>query len=113
MADRPVSEMHPMAMAAGHEMPRQSAGMQMAHAGHSGAHASGKVNSVDPAAHKINISHGPITDLGWPPMTMDFPVAASVNLKAIKPGSQINFSLGKGEDGMPVVQSIEPAGQGG
>ena len=94
-------------------MHRQGGSVQMAHAGHSGAHASGKVNSVDPAAHKINISHGPITELGWPPMTMDFSVAASVNLKAVKPGSQINFTLGKGEDGMPVVQSIEPAGQGG
>ena len=112
MADRPPSDMRPVPAGEGHATHTRSGGMQMAHEGHSGAHATGTVNSVDPAAHKINVSHGPITELGWPPMTMDFPVAALVDLKAIKPGSHVNFTLGKGQDSMPVVQSIEPAGQG-
>src|ERR1700724_637766 len=33
-------------------------------------------------------------------MTMDFPVAASVDLKAIKPGTRVNFSIEKGQGGM-------------
>ncbi|MBV9682140.1 MAG: copper-binding protein, partial [Solirubrobacterales bacterium] len=82
--------------------------MQMAHAGHVHAQASGTVNSVDAGARKVNISHGPIQALGWPPMTMDFPVAPTVDLKAIKTGSRVRFTLEKGEDGMPVILSISP-----
>ena len=111
MADRPALDRRPMPVGEEHE-PTQR-GMQMAHEGHSGAHATGMVNSVNPSARKVNISHGPITELGWPAMTMDFPVATSVDLKTIKPGSHVNFTLGKGQHGMPLVQSIEPAGQGG
>jgi Cu(I)/Ag(I) efflux system periplasmic protein CusF len=99
-------------MGAGHEM-RHAAEMQMAHEGHVHAQASGTVNSVDAGAHKINISHGPIQDLGWPPMTMDFPVAPSVDLKTIKPGSHVNFMLEKGDGGMPVIQSVSPTKAGG
>ncbi len=114
MADRPTSEMQPRPVGEGHAMRRPATGeMQIAHEGHGGAHATGKVNSVDVAAHKLNVSHGPITELGWPPMTMDFPVAPAVDLKAIKPGSRIDFHLGKGADGMPVIESVEPSKQGG
>ena len=96
---------------AGHEM-HHAGGMQMAHEGHDHAQASGTVNSVDAGARKINISHGPIQDLGWPPMTMDFPVAPSVNLKSIKPGSRVNFTLEKGDDGMPVILTVSSTGPG-
>jgi Cu/Ag efflux protein CusF len=114
MADRPASEIRPRLVGEGHEMRRPTGGeMQMAHEGHGGAHASGTVNSVDAAAHKLNVSHGPITELGWPPMTMDFPVAPSVDLKATKAGSHIDFLLGKSQDGMPITQSVEPSKQGG
>jgi Copper binding periplasmic protein CusF len=46
--------------------------MQMAHAGDNDAHGIGTVNSVDPAQHKVNLSHNPIPEIGWPAMTMDF-----------------------------------------
>jgi Cu/Ag efflux protein CusF len=39
----------------------------LVHEGHSGAtQASGTVNAVDPAQHKVNLSHGSIKVLGWP-----------------------------------------------
>src|SRR5215472_5926454 len=38
----------------------QHSDMQMAHAGHNDAHGTGTVNSVDPAQHKVNLSHNPI-----------------------------------------------------
>ncbi|MDQ2763053.1 MAG: copper-binding protein [Pseudomonadota bacterium] len=102
-------------MGGGHEMQHAApaGGMQMVHEGHVHAQASGTVNSVDTAARKINISHGPIQDLGWPAMTMDFPVAPSVNLKSIKPSARVDFTLEKGDDGMPVIQSVSPAEKGG
>jgi Cu/Ag efflux protein CusF len=73
--------------------PQPSEGMQMVHVGHEDAHGTGTINSVDPAQHKVNLSHQPIPDIGWPAMTMDFPVAASVDLKAIKPGTRVNFKI--------------------
>jgi Cu(I)/Ag(I) efflux system protein CusF len=74
------------------------------------AHGTGTVNAVDAAQHKINLSHGPIQGLGWPAMTMDFPVAAGVDLSRIKPGSRVSFSLEKNSGGMYEVQSVQPAG---
>jgi Cu/Ag efflux protein CusF len=100
----------------GHEgdrMSGMSAGnIQPAHDGGGDAHATGTVNAVDPAQHKINLSHQPIPSLGWPAMTMDFPVAPSVDLSRIKPGSRVSFSLEKGKDGMYQVQSVQPAAGG-
>ena len=89
---------------------RRGSEMQMAHAGHNDAHGTGTVNSVDPAQHKVNLSHSPIPEIGWPAMTMDFPVAASVDLKAIKPGTRVNFTIEKGQGGMYEIKAITPAG---
>jgi Cu/Ag efflux protein CusF len=85
-------------------------GTQMAHEGHDDAHATGTVNSVDAAAHKVNITHQPIPAIGWPSMTMDFAVAPKVNLGAVKPGMKVNFTIERGTSGMYEVQAIMPAG---
>ena len=89
--------------------PRHS-DMQMAHAGHNDAHGTGTVNSVDPAQHKINLSHNPIPEIGWPAMTIEFPVAPSIDLKAIKPGTRVNFTIEQGQGGMYEIKAITPAG---
>ena len=99
------------AVGEGHERAAtNSAAPQLAHDGHHDTHATGVVNSIDPAQHKLNISHNPIPDIGWPAMTMDFPVAPSVDLKAIKPGSRVNFTIEKGAGGMYEIRSIQPMG---
>jgi Cu/Ag efflux protein CusF len=85
-------------------------GMQMAHDGENDVHASGTVNSVNVAGHKVNITHQPIPVIGWPSMTMDFAVAPSVNLASVKPGARVNFSMMRQPDGMYAIQSIAPAG---
>ena len=103
---------------AGHEMVRDtertapSSAVQPVHEGGGDAHATGTVNSVDVAQRKINLSHTPIPALGWPAMTMDFPVAPAVDLNRIKPGTRVNFSIEKGKNGMYEVQSVQPAGAG-
>jgi Cu/Ag efflux protein CusF len=86
--------------------------MQMAHGPENDAHGSGTVNSVDSARHKLNMNHGPIPEIGWPSMTMDFPVAPSVDLKAIKPGTRVNFTIKKQPGGMYEIKAITPAGGG-
>jgi Cu(I)/Ag(I) efflux system protein CusF len=84
--------------------------VQLAHEGHTGAvQASGTVNAVDPARHTVNLSHGSIRALGWPAMTMDFPVGADVDLDALKPGMRVNFTLVHGSGGGMVVDAIRPA----
>jgi Cu(I)/Ag(I) efflux system protein CusF len=82
------------------------------HEGHAQARGTGTVNAVYAAQHKLNISHEPIAAIGFPAMTMDFAVAPSVNLGALKPGSRINFSIEQGEGGMYVIQSVGPASGG-
>jgi Cu(I)/Ag(I) efflux system protein CusF len=98
-----------VAPAAGTVHPSSGA-MQMAHEGQSDAHAVGTVNSVDPAQHKINVSHQPIPEIGWPAMTMDFAVAPNVDLRALKPGARINFTIEKGQGGIYEIHAILPAG---
>ena len=67
----------------------------------------GRVNSVDVAAGKVNITHDPITELKWPRMTMDFQ-ASTPTLKNIKQGIEVVFELQKMEDGYHIVK-IAPA----
>lgn len=86
--------------------------MQVAHSGHSHAQGTGTVNSVDPAAHKVNVSHGPIPTIGLPAMTMDFAVAPSVDLNAVKSGTRIKFDMEHGQNGSYVIQSIAPTDGG-
>src|SRR5207244_8194575 len=90
--------------------PRHESETQMAHAGHNDAHGTGTVNSVDPTQHKVNLSHSPIPEIGWPGMTMDFPVAPSVDLKTIKAGTRVNFTIEQGQGGMYEIKAITPAG---
>src|SRR5438876_1326648 len=76
--------------------------MQMAHLGHTHAQGTSTVNSIDAAAHKVNVSHGPISTIGLPAMTMDFAVAPSVDLQAVKPGTRVNFTVERDQRGMYV-----------
>ena len=97
----------------GHERTSQVPGaMKMAHEGHNDAHATGTVNKVDPTQHKLNISHNPIPEIGWPAMTMDFPVAPSVDLQSVKPGMRVNFTIEQGQGGMYEIRALAPAGGG-
>jgi plastocyanin len=58
-----------------------------------GNQATGKVNSVDVAGRKLNITHDPIKSLGWPKMKMEFDVEQSVDLSGIKAGDGVSFTL--------------------
>ena len=113
----PVTASSPPPLPA-HAMPAEGASsqrdteVQMAHAGQNDAHGTGTVNAVDPAQHKVNLSHQPIPEIGWPAMTMEFPVAPSVDLKAIKPGTRVNFTIEQPPGGMYEIKAIAPAGGG-
>lgn len=57
------------------------------------AQATGRINSVDTAAHSVNITHDPIKALAWPKMKMEFKVDKSIDLSGLKAGDQVSFSL--------------------
>ena len=93
-----------------HSSASPGAAPQVAQAG--AVQGAGMVNSADPAGRRINLSHDAIPSIGWPPMTMDFAVAPSVDLRTIKPGAHVTFTMQQGSGGMYVIQSVTPAGGG-
>jgi Cu(I)/Ag(I) efflux system protein CusF len=98
-----------------HGKPRAAAAsgaMQMAHAGQPHAQGTGIVNSVDASGHKINLTHGPIPALGWPGMTMEFAVAPAFDLRTLKPGTRVDFTIEQGDGGNYEIKSVKPAGGG-
>ena len=71
--------------------------------------ASGRINQVDAAHSEVNITHGPITGLGWPGMTMTFPVADKAVSQSLQTGQTVKFWLEK-RDGRYVITRIETMG---
>lgn len=67
--------------------------------------ATGKINSIDIAKGTINITHDPVEALGWPKMTMGFPVEERVDLSSLKAGDTVSFALkAKGEYNYVIVR---------
>lgn len=67
--------------------------------------SSGKVTAVDNAAGKVTIHHERIPSLDWPEMTMTFTVADPSQLKLIRPGDSVYFSLAE-SNGQYVIQQL-------
>jgi Cu/Ag efflux protein CusF len=68
----------------------------------------GTVRRVDAAARKLTIAHGPLTNLGMPPMTMMFEVAKDISLEGISAGDRIRF-VAHEENGTFSVLQLEAA----
>lgn len=66
----------------------------------------GEIRKVDKAAGKLTIKHGPLENLGMPPMTMVFRVKDPAMLDRVKPGDRIKF-LAEKVDGALTVTAIE------
>ncbi len=59
------------------------------------APSEGEIKRVDKASKRITIAHGPLENLGMPPMTMAFEVDDPAQLDTLKPGDRIRFIAGK------------------
>lgn len=59
------------------------------------APSEGEVKRLDPAGKRVTIAHGPLDNLGMPPMTMAFEVEQAAVLDALKVGDRIRFIAGK------------------
>jgi Cu/Ag efflux protein CusF len=78
------------------------------HAAETAAMAAGEVRKLDKAAGKITLKHGPLDNLGMPPMTMVFRVSDPAMLDRVSVGDQVSFSAEK-IGGQYTVTRIEPA----
>ena len=72
------------------------------------ATGTGTVAALNTAGRKVTFDHGPMPEINWPAMKMEFPVAASVDLSKIKMGDKVRFTL-TGSGSSYTVQSISPA----
>ena len=69
----------------------------------------GVVNAIDAEARTANISHDDIAEIGMPGMTMDFPLAASVDLDQVPVGGRVVIGLRRADGMMFEVVSVELA----
>jgi Cu(I)/Ag(I) efflux system periplasmic protein CusF len=70
--------------------------------------AEGTVKRIDKSAGKLTIAHGPLEELGMPPMTMVFRAAEPGLLDQVKVGDKIRFTVEK-IGGALTVTSLETA----
>ncbi|WP_291995610.1 copper-binding protein [Candidatus Accumulibacter sp. ACC003] len=68
----------------------------------------GTVKKIDKAAGKITIKHGPLANLGMPPMTMAFVVGDPAMLEQVKAGEKVSFTADKVGDALTIT-TIEAA----
>ncbi len=71
--------------------------------------AHGRINHVNKTAGEVNITHGPISALGWPGMTMSFPVLDKTALARLRPGEPVDFDLIRRPNGQYAISGIAPA----
>ncbi len=67
----------------------------------------GVIKTVKTPEKTITIEHDAIPEIGWPAMTMEFPVAGTVDLATIPTGERITFAMSQGEDRTFVIHSVE------
>ncbi|HEX2140242.1 MAG TPA: copper-binding protein [Woeseiaceae bacterium] len=72
------------------------------------AMGSGRVTSVDPAAGKVELDHGPIAAMQWPAMSMGFVVKDKGALSGVKPGDTVEFELRRqpDSDGQYLIEKL-------
>ncbi len=67
----------------------------------------GLVVAIDRQARVMKLRHGPIEELGWPAMTMDFDVAGQVDITGLEEGQSIRFELGKDANDRFIIEFLE------
>lgn len=76
------------------------------HAQMADIHAEAKINSIN--GNTVNVSHGPIPDIGWPSMTMDLKLLEGATVGDVKSGDTAMMMLEKGGDGMYGIRALMP-----
>jgi len=58
----------------------------------------GTINSIDLATGKVNVTHGPMTEIGMPGMTMDFTLDPAIEPASLPVGKEVKLLLHRNED---------------
>jgi len=66
----------------------------------------GRINKIMQDRHMVNINHGPIPELKWPKMRMNFKAQKQVNLSELELGQEVNFTLLVGGENNYVIKEI-------
>lgn len=66
----------------------------------------GVVRAIDARNNRITIAHEPMPALGWPSMTMAFPVHSAELLTGVAVGNRVNFTL-VNHNGQPMVSALQ------
>lgn len=66
----------------------------------------GVIHRVSKLNRTVNLTHEPIPALNWPEMTMDLPVAKSIDLGSIKTGEQVKFHIELGPDKKYIITDL-------
>ena len=73
------------------------------------ATAEGVVNTIDPDAGSVNITHPPMPEINWPERTMDIPVTGTVDLSGFSEGDTVRFTVRRGRDDVFRIVEMTPA----
>ena len=71
-----------------------------------GVEAQVTIHSME--GNTVNLSHGPIPEIGWPAMTMDLQLIEGANVGDVAEGEGAVITLEKGEDGMYAIRELMP-----
>ena len=77
------------------------------HAAMEGVHAPATVNSIE--GDTVNLTHGPIPEIGWPAMTMDLKLLEGAEVGPVSAGDEAVMMLEKGPDGLYGIRALMPA----
>jgi Cu(I)/Ag(I) efflux system protein CusF len=69
--------------------------------------ATGIIKSIDQAANRVVIAHGPVPALGWPGMTMGFVFEDASLLDGLQTGDQVRFDFRPEPGNVFVIVDIE------
>jgi len=72
-----------------------------------GIRAPATVNSIEGGT--VNVTHGPIAEIGWPSMTMDLELLEGAEGGAVAAGDEATMVLEKGPDGLYGIRALMPA----
>ena len=67
-----------------------------------------EVRKIDTANQKITLRHGPLANIGMPPMTMVFTVQDATQLDGLKVGDKVQF-VAKQQGSQFVATDLKPA----
>jgi hypothetical protein len=68
------------------------------------AMSDGEVRKIDAGRGLVSIKHGPLANLGMPPMTMTFELASAELAHDVKPGDKVRFVAEKSGNGYRVTR---------